>query len=518
MIPSYETDVHAQLRTTARRFAQKEIAPSAHEWEEKTEFPRELYRKAAEAGLLGIAYPEEYGGGGGDISHALASSEEMILHGKSVGTVVGLGSHGIALPPILIAGNEQQKRRFIPSVLSGEKVAALAITEPGGGSDVARIATRAVRDGDSYVVNGAKTFITSGCRADLVTVAVRTGDVGHGGVSLIVIERGTPGFSVTRKLEKMGWWASDTAELAFVDCRVPAANLIGDENAGFLTIMRNFATERLYLASNCVAIAELAYRESVAYARDRHAFGKSLTGFQVIRHKLADMVTRIAAARALTNEAVGRHLAGEQVSGLAAMAKNTATDMCCWVCDQAVQIHGGYGYMREFVVERLFRDARLYPIGGGTREIMNEIICKLEGYLRMPSGRMLLVIGLSLLACGRRGEERAEGERIVRQVDLLVAADRTAREAPLRALEALPCSTPQLCQTKESCVAAFRPAVEGERLAAEVRATLKAGAPPEAAAAMQAKLARADEANQEAKTKLDPCLAKTTETKQKLGL
>jgi acyl-CoA dehydrogenase len=380
MKPLHESEVHATLRENARRFAQREIAPNAHAWEEAGEFPRELYGKAAEAGLLGLGYPEAYGGGGGDVSHALASAEEMILHGKSVGTVVGLGSHGIALPPILLTGTDEQKRRFIPPVLAGEKVAALAITEPSGGSDVARLKTKAVREGDFFVVNGQKTFITSGTRADLVIVAVRTGGDGHGGISLIVVERGTPGFTVSKRLEKMGWWASDTAELSFVDCRVPVANLLGDENAGFLTIMMNFATERLYLAGNCVAIAELAYRETLAYVRERHAFGKSLSGHQVTRHKLADMVTRIAAARALTNEVLARMLAGEQVAGLAAMAKNTATDMCSFVCDQAVQLHGGYGYMREYVVERLFRDARLYPIGGGTREIMNEIISKTEGY------------------------------------------------------------------------------------------------------------------------------------------
>ena len=380
MKPLHETEVHAQLRAVARRFAEREIAPHAHAWDEAGEFPRELYGKAAAAGLLATSYPEAYGGGGGDLSHALAMSEELILHGTSVGTVVGLGSHGIALPPILLAGTEAQKQRFVPPVLAGEKIAALAITEPSGGSDVARLQTRARRDGDFFVVDGAKTFITSGTRADLVTVAVRTGGEGHGGVSLLVIERGTPGFSVSKRIAKMGWWASDTAELSFSDCRVPAENLLGEENQGFATIMRNFATERLFLAGNCVAIAELAYRESVRYARERQAFGKSISGFQVIRHKLADMATRLAAARALTNEAVVRCLGGEQVAGLAAMAKNAATDMCSFVCNEAVQIHGGAGYMRGVVVERLFRDARLYPIGGGTREIMNEIIGKTEGH------------------------------------------------------------------------------------------------------------------------------------------
>jgi acyl-CoA dehydrogenase len=380
LTPLHETAEHATLRAEARRFAKSHIAPNAHAWEEACEFPRELYNQLAEAGLLGIAYPEEYGGGGGDLSHALAAAEELIIEGRSVGTCAGLGSHGIALPPILACGTPEQKRRFVPPVLRGEKVAALAITEPGGGSDVASLTTRAVRDGDFYVVTGTKTFITSGCRADLVTTAVRTGGPGHGGVSLLVIERGTPGFSVSKKLDKMGWWASDTAELSFENCRVPAANLLGEENSGFIPIMMNFATERLLLAGSCVAIAELAYRESVAYARERKAFGKSLSGFQVTRHKLADMAARIAAARALKNETLQRHLRGEAVASLAAMAKNTATDACSFVCDQAVQIHGGYGYMREYVVERLFRDARLYPIGGGTREIMNEIIAKVEGY------------------------------------------------------------------------------------------------------------------------------------------
>lgn len=376
----FETEEHAQLRDSVRRFAQKHIAPNAHAWEEAEEFPHELYRAAAEAGLLGISYPVEDGGAGGDIGHAIAAAEEMVLAGQSVGTCVGLNSHGIALPPIVRLGTSEQKKRFVEPVLRGEKVSALAITEPGGGSDVAALRTRAVKDGDHYVVSGAKTFITSGCRADIVTTAVRTGGEGHAGISLLVVERGTPGFSVGKKLKKTGWWASDTAELAFEDCRVPVSNLIGEEHAGFYAIMINFANERLFLAGQCVAIAELAYRESVKYARDRKAFGKSLMGHQVTRHKLADMATRIAAARALVSECVTRVARGEQVPGLAAMTKNAATDMCSAVVDAAVQIHGGNGFMREYLVERLYRDARLYPIGGGTREIMNEIIAKTEGY------------------------------------------------------------------------------------------------------------------------------------------
>jgi acyl-CoA dehydrogenase len=376
----FETDEHRALREQVRRFATSAIAPHAHAWEEANEFPRELYPMSAEAGFLATGYPEEIGGDGGDLSHVLVAAEEVVIVGKSVGTCVGLGSHGIALPPIVKFGTDAQKERYVRPTLSGHKIAALGITEPGGGSDVAAVRTKAVRDGDHYLVNGSKTFITSGTRADFVTTAVRTGGDGHDGMSMLIIDTDTPGFSVASKLKKTGWWASDTAELAFEDCRVPVENLIGQEGAGFLMIMTNFVTERLMIAGQCVAIAELAYRESVEYAKQRRAFGKSLSGFQVTRHKLADMATQIAAARALTGECVTRFIAGEQTPSLAAMAKNTATDMCSKVCDQAVQIHGGYGYMREYTVERLYRDARLYPIGGGTREIMNEIIGKVEGY------------------------------------------------------------------------------------------------------------------------------------------
>ena len=376
----FETEEHAAIRATARRFAQTHIAPRGAEWEEDEEFPIELYRTAASAGVTGIGYPEEVGGQGGDLGHVLVACEELILAGRSVGTVVGLGTHGIALPPIVRFGTPEQQRRFVLPCLKDGKISALGITEPGGGSDVAALATRAVRDGDHYVVTGAKTFITSGTRADFVTTAVRTGGEGHAGVSLLVIEKGTPGFEVSKKLKKTGWWASDTAELRFDGCRVPVANRIGPEHGAFPMIMMNFAAERLWLAGQCVAIAELAYRESIAYARERQAFGKPVIGFQVTRHKLADMASRIAAARALVGELTTRAVKGEQIAGLAAMAKNVATDACSFVCDHAVQIHGGYGYMRETLVERLYRDARLYPIGGGTREIMNEVIAKTEGY------------------------------------------------------------------------------------------------------------------------------------------
>jgi len=376
----FESEEHAAIRQTARKFATAHIAPHGADWEENEEFPVELYKTACAAGLAGIGYPEAIGGQGGDLGHVLAACEELILAGRSVGTVVGLGTHGIALPPIVRFGTPEQQARFVTPCLRDGKIAALAITEPGGGSDVASLATRAERDGDHYVVTGAKTFISSGTRADFVTTAVRTGGTGHAGVSLLVIEKGTPGFSVSKKLKKTGWWASDTAELRFDECRVPIANRIGPEHGAFPMIMINFVGERLALAGQCVAIAELAYHEAITYARERQAFGKPLTGFQVTRHKLADMAARLAAARALTGEVCARALRGDQVPGEAAMAKNVASDMLTFVADQAVQIHGGHGYMRETLVERLYRDARLYPIGGGTREIMNEVIAKTEGY------------------------------------------------------------------------------------------------------------------------------------------
>lgn len=379
----FETDEHAALRNQIRLFAERAIAPNAAAWEECEEFPRALYTEAAKAGLLGISYPEAYGGFGGDLTHCLVAAEAMVLYGHSIGTAAGLGSHAIALPLILRLGTEEQKQRFVPPVLRGEKVACLAISEPGAGSDVAGIKTRADRDGDHYVVSGSKMFITSGCRADLVVAAVRTQtDVPqrHLGLSLLVIERGTNGFSASRKLKKTGWWASDTAELAFSECRVPAINRLGEEGSGFFAILQNFAAERLLLAAQCVAAAQLAYEESVAYACMRKAFGKPLTGFQVLRHKLADMATRIIAVRALVSDITVRHLRGDVGMSEVAMCKNAATDMCCFVCDQAVQIFGGAGYMRETLVERLNRDARLFPIGGGTREIMNEIIAQAEGY------------------------------------------------------------------------------------------------------------------------------------------
>jgi acyl-CoA dehydrogenase len=366
---------HELFRQSARRFAEEKIAPHVAEWEEAGAFPRELYREAADAGLLGASFPEELGGGGGDMLHSLVGLEGMLWGGSS-GVVAGLGSLGIALPPIMFLGSDEQRRRIVPPVLRGEKIAALGITEPGTGSDVAGIATRAVRDGSDYVLNGSKMFITSGVRADYVSVLARTGPDKHGGLTFFVVEKGMPGFSVSRALKKTGWWASDTAELAFDDVRVPEANRIGDEGSGFLALMRNFQHERLALAFYGHATAQIVLEDALAYAKERQAFGRPLVGFQVTRHKLATMATKAEAARALSYEIALRVRDGEYLVKETSMAKNFAAQVAQEVCYEAVQILGGMGYMRESRVERLSRDARILPIGGGTSEIMNEIIAK----------------------------------------------------------------------------------------------------------------------------------------------
>ncbi len=374
--PDYFGESHHILRRTVSRFVEKEIMPFVEEWEEAGEFPRELYRKAGEIGLLGVGYPEEFSGFSSDVFHQVVLTEELMRAGSG-GITAGLMSHSIALPPILAMGTAQQKQRFIPPVLRGEKIASLGITEPGGGSDVASLRTRAVRDGDYYVVNGSKTMITSGTRADLVTLAVRTGGEGHHGVSLLVVETDTPGFTVSKKLRKMGWWASDTAELSLEDVRVPVGNLLGAEGAGFYGIMHNFQMERLYLALMANTSAQLAVEESVKYARIREAFGKPIMGFQVTRHKLVDMSTLVEISREYTYRVAAGIGAGRNMTKEITMAKIFSAETCQKVCHDAVQIHGGYGCMREYLVERLYRDSRILSIGGGTTEIMREILSKL---------------------------------------------------------------------------------------------------------------------------------------------
>ncbi|ROL75048.1 acyl-CoA dehydrogenase, partial [Pseudomonas protegens] len=365
---------HQLVRDSVRRFVEREILPEIDRWEEAESFPRELYLKAGAAGILGIGYPEVLGGSHeGDLFAKIAASEELMRSGSG-GLVAGLGSLDIGLPPIVKWARPEVRDRVAPQVLSGEKICALAVTEPGGGSDVANLQTRAVRDGDHYRVSGSKTFITSGVRADFYTVAVRTGEPGYGGISLLLIEKGTPGFTVGRQLKKMGWWASDTAELFFDDCRVPVGNLIGAENMGFACIMGNFQSERLALALMANMTAQMALEESLKWAREREAFGRPIAKFQVLKHRLAEMATALEVSREFTYRQAAKMAVGKSVIKEISMAKNVATDTADRITHDAVQIFGGMGYMRESLVERLYRDNRILSIGGGTREVMNEII------------------------------------------------------------------------------------------------------------------------------------------------
>lgn len=380
MTSPFETPERKALRELARKFAEAEILPHQDEWEHTGELPRELHRKAAEVGLLGVAFPEEVGGGGGDVIDGLVVAEEVGYAGVSGGVQASLFTHSIAVPHIATAGDPEQIERWVKPALAGEKIGSLAITEPDGGSDVAGIRTSAKRDGDDYVVNGAKTYITSGVRADFVTTAVRTGDAGAHGVSLLVVEKGTPGFTVSRKLDKMGWLASDTAELSFADCRVPAANLVGVENTGFIQIAQNFVTERLGLAVQAYSAAQRCLDLSVQWCRDRETFGRPLISRQLVQHKLAEMARRVDVARVYTRDLAQRYLAGENVLVQVAFAKNTAVEAGEWVANEAVQLHGGMGYMRESEVERQYRDMRILGIGGGTTEIMTGLAAKLLGY------------------------------------------------------------------------------------------------------------------------------------------
>ncbi len=364
----------AALRQTVRDFGAREVAPGLEAWERAGEVPRSVHEKAGAVGLLGVGFPEGVGGAGGSLLHTMAMVEELIGCGGSSGLCAALFTHSIAVPHILAAGDPGQIDRFVRPALAGRKIGALAVTEPDAGSDVARIRTRAVREGDHYVVNGGKTYITSGARADFVTTAVRTGGDGHTGLSLLVIEKGTEGFTVGPRLEKIGWWCSDTAELHFSDVRVPAANLVGAVGSGFRQIVRHLVTERLGLAMQACATATRCLELSIRWARTREAFGTRLAEKPVIRHKLAEMARQTEVAREYLRTVVTRCAAGEDVAREAAMAKNTAVLACRHVVDEAVQIHGGLGTMRECEVERHYRDARILAIGGGTNEIMNEVI------------------------------------------------------------------------------------------------------------------------------------------------
>jgi acyl-CoA dehydrogenase len=383
-VNAWDTPERRALREMVTSFTEKEVVPHLPAWEDACEVPRELHKKAADAGLLGVAFPEEVGGQGGDLIDSAIVSEAVLEAGGSTGLIAALFTHGIALPHIVASGNADLIDRYVRPTLAGEMIGSLGITEPGGGSDVASIRTRAVRDGDEFIVNGAKTFITSGVRADFVTTAVRTGGEGHGGISLLVIDKGAPDFTVARPLKKMGWHCSDTAELSFDDVRVPAANVVGEADGGFALVMQQFVSERLSLAVQAYSTAQRSLDLAVAYARERETFGKPLITRQVIRHKLVDMHRRTAAARALTRQAVERAVDGDKTDPAivldAVLAKNQSVEACESVVSEAVQIFGGMGYMRESEIDRHYRDARILGIGGGATEVLNDLASKLLGY------------------------------------------------------------------------------------------------------------------------------------------
>lgn len=367
---------HDAYRESVRAFVSRELAPHAEEWERAEDFPDQTFRRMGQLDLFGNKFEERYGGTGAGVVFEAVLVEELARCGSG-GVAAGLGAHAqVALPPIASFGTEEQKQRWLVPGIKGELVAALGITEPGAGSDVSGIATRAVRDGDDYVLNGGKIFITNGCRADIVVTAVRTGEDPHAGLSLIVVERETRGFDQSTRLDKLGWRASDTAQLFFSDCRVPAANMLGGEGAAFPMIMANFQWERLSMALGAVTGAEQTLRLATSHASERVAFDRPIVRFQAIRHKLVEMATEIELARHLTYHALWLYSQGRDAVKEVSMAKIAATECHTHVADEALQIHGGYGYMMEFPVQRAWRDARLGPIGGGTTQVMREIIAK----------------------------------------------------------------------------------------------------------------------------------------------
>ncbi len=370
------TEEHEELRESVRLFVSKEIAPHVDEWEEAREFPRELFARCGELGLLGLKFPEEYGGQGGTPVHDAVWIEELSRSGGSGGVAAGLNAHAqIAMPPVFNFGTEEQRQRWIVPGIRGELVGALGITEPGAGSNVAGIRTFARKVSGGYVVNGSKTFITNGVRADFLVCALKTSEEGgHHGLSFLVLEREMPGYEVTRKLEKMGWHSSDTGELSFTDVEVPEENLLGRENEGFYLIMANFQWERLSMSLGAVGGMQKVFDVTLDYAKQRDAFGRPIGRFQAIRHKFAEMATKIEASRAITYNALRLFAEGHDAIREVTMAKLFTQRALLEIADECLQIHGGYGYMREYGIERAVRDARLGPIGGGTDEVMKEIL------------------------------------------------------------------------------------------------------------------------------------------------
>jgi alkylation response protein AidB-like acyl-CoA dehydrogenase len=368
------SDEHNMFRETVRRFVQKEIAPRVDEWEDNGCYDKSIFRRMGELGLLGLPYPPEYGGQGADIKMSIILWEE-VCRGGSLGFAMSMMVHtDMASPSLVHVGNEPQKQNYLKACCAGEKLMAIAITEPDHGSDVASVKTRAVREGDYYRVNGRKMFITNGTKADVINTVVRTGGPGHRGVSLLLIDTDTPGFSVGRKLEKMGLHASDTTELIFDDCMVPRENLLGEEGDGFYALMTGLERERLAGCALAYMGAEMALHESLKYAQQRTQFGRPIIGFQAVNHMIAEMATELEAGKRLAYHAAALSNLGIRCNKEISMAKLFCSEMALRVVDKAVQIHGGYGLMKEFLVERLYRDVKLFTIGAGTSQIQKNII------------------------------------------------------------------------------------------------------------------------------------------------
>ena len=381
--PLFYNESHHAWREEVKKFVSKEILPNVEEWEEAGEFPKELYKKAAAIGLMGMGYDEKYGGTkeGIDIFHGIVTAEEFAQ--GCGGVSASLLSHNIAIPLIQALGTDEQKEKYIPPVVRGEKIAALGMTEPSGGSDVASLKTKAVRKGDHFIVNGSKMYITSGMRADTFVIGVRTGGEGASGISVLVIEKDTPGFTQT-PLKKMGWLSSDTAALYFDDCKVPVENLIGGENSGWIGVMSNFSQERLGMAAGMNAYSQICIDEALAWARDRKTFGKPLIDNQVIKHKLVEMTRVVRTSKAWTELLSWRVMNGESPIADLAMLKVHASKAMELCAREAMQILGGAGYIRANSgpgrVERIYREVRVNAIGGGSEEIMYDLAARQLGY------------------------------------------------------------------------------------------------------------------------------------------
>jgi citronellyl-CoA dehydrogenase len=372
------TDEHNQLRDSVRKFAEQELAPHRFDWDKQGHFPREVFKQLADLGVLGIRFDPAVGGLGLDWWYTVAFIEGL-AHARNAGLLMSiLVDTDMATPIIDEIGTKEQKEEFLAPCIRGEKVAALGVSEPNCGSDVAALRTTAKKDGGDYVINGQKTYITNGAFADFITLAVRTGDEGHGGVSLVLFPTNTKGFSVGRKLDKLGTRSVDSCELHFDNCRIPRRNLLGDENGGFYYIMTNFQGERLVAAIMANTGMELALSDAIKYGKERTAFGRPIGSFQVWKHKFAEHLTSLEAAKALTWQAVDKlnQKNPQAATKMVSMAKLFAADLAQKVTYDCQQFHGGYGFIEEYDISRQYRDVRLLPIGGGTSEVMKEIIWK----------------------------------------------------------------------------------------------------------------------------------------------